>query len=55
MEQTKIDKILANQEILNHKLNMILKMLHDNQYSNNCQIFLQGLSLVDIMNGDLQK
>lgn len=55
MEQTKMDKILSNQEILNKKLDIILKMLHDNQFSNNCQIFLQGLSLADIMNEDRYK
>lgn len=52
MEQTKMDKILANQEILNKKLDLLIKMVYESQYVNNCQIFLQGLSLADIMNAE---
>lgn len=50
MEKDKLDKIMNNQAILNSKLDYIIWLLHDNQQMNNCQMFIQGLTLADIMN-----
>lgn len=52
MEQTKMDKILANQEILNKKLDMILAMLKQNNDIINTQMVVQGLALGDLMRFD---
>ena len=51
-EQTKIDKILANQEVLNRKLDMILAMLKQNNDIINTQMVVQGLALGDLMRFD---
>lgn len=50
MESDKLDTIIKNQEILNNKLNNILILLYENQSFNNCQMFIQGLTLTDVMN-----
>ena len=45
-----LEVIAQNQRILNAKLDRIIYMLVQNQYLANCQVFMQGLSLADIMN-----
>lgn len=45
-----LEVIAQNQKILNAKLDKIIYMLVQSQYMSNCQIFMQGLSLADIMN-----
>lgn len=51
-EKTKMDKILANQEVLNRKLDMILAMLKQNNDIINTQMVVQGLALGDLMRFD---
>lgn len=46
----KLDEIIKNQHILNNKLNNILYILHSNRAITNCQMFIQGITLADIMN-----
>ena len=52
MEQTKMDKILANQEILNKKLDIIISFLKQNNDIINVQMVVQGLALGDLMRLD---
>jgi hypothetical protein len=52
MEQTKMDKILANQEILNKKLDIIIAFLKQNNDIINVQMVVQGLALGDLMRLD---
>lgn len=52
MEQTKMDKILKNQEILNKKLDIIIAFLKQNNDIINVQMAVQGLFLGDLMRFD---
>lgn len=52
MEQTKMDKILAHQEILNKKLDIIIAFLKQNNDIINVQMVVQGLALGDLMRLD---
>lgn len=48
----KLKEIIENQHILNEKLNRILAILYNNQIITNCQMFIQGITLADIMDVD---
>lgn len=52
-DSKKLDEIIKNQYILNSKLDIILTILYNNKAVTNCQMFIQGLTLADIM--DVEK